>query len=164
MSIQDSSNLPSPTARKNLQSIALIRTLIESSGLPPIHSYQAEPFNTDYEALRFSSADNTFRSRLAKKTPKKDGYFLTPWTKNAEGTNIPFIAEEFCDYLLVFIIDENHQGYFSFPREELARRGVLTNKTQKGKMAFRVSPDWCLELNPSAKREQKWQQIHWRSL
>lgn len=155
---------PSTTPAENLQSFAIIRTLIESSGLPPIHSYQAESFNTDYEALRLSSAENTFRSRLAKKTPKKDGYFLTLWTKNAEGTNIPFGAEEFCDYLLVFIVDGDHQGYFSFSREELARRGVLTAEGQKGKMAFRVYPDWCLELNPSAKREQKWQKLHWHSL
>ncbi len=41
-----------------------------------------EKYNQDYEALTFSFKEETYQSRLAKKTPTKSGYFVTCWTKD----------------------------------------------------------------------------------
>ena len=40
-----------------------------------------EKYNQDYEALTFSFKEETYQSRLAKKTLTKAGYFVTCWTK-----------------------------------------------------------------------------------
>lgn len=135
----------------------MLNELTATCNLAQFQQVRRELWNEEYEALHFVAGTKKYRSRLAKKTPKKDGYFLTLWEKNAEGTNIPFAAKKFCDYLVVFIVDKDRRAYFYFPREELARRGILTLEGQKGKMAFRVYPSWCTGLNASAKRTQSWQ-------
>ncbi|EGQ1336567.1 hypothetical protein I2Q05_001252 [Staphylococcus aureus] len=46
-----------------------------------------EKYNQDYEALTFSFKEETYQSRLAKKTPTKAGYFVTCWTKDENNCN-----------------------------------------------------------------------------
>ncbi|MBR8992720.1 multidrug transporter, partial [Staphylococcus aureus] len=49
-----------------------------------------EKYNQDYEALTFSFKEETYQSRLAKKTPTKAGYFVTCWTKDENNCNQPY--------------------------------------------------------------------------
>lgn len=114
-------------------------------------------YNNEYESLEFELKTFTYQSRLAKKTPKKKGYFLACWFKDNEGINIPYSKQKFADYLIVVIIDGNNQGYFNFPKNILVDRGILTSSGNKGKMAFRVYPDWESELNATALKTQHWQ-------
>ncbi|MBR9316035.1 multidrug transporter [Staphylococcus aureus] len=117
-----------------------------------------EKYNQDYEALTFSFKEETYQSRLAKKTPTKAGYFVTCWTKDENNCNQPYSkVEEFADYLMIIVIDEELSGYFLFPRELLVEKGILTTFEHKGKMAFRVYPKWCNQLNKTAGQTQKWQ-------
>ncbi|MBR9224795.1 multidrug transporter [Staphylococcus aureus] len=116
-----------------------------------------EKYNQDYEALTFSFKEETYQSRLAKKTPTKAGYFVTCWTKDENNCNQPYKIEEFADYLMIIVIDEELSGYFLFPRELLVEKGILTTFEHKGKMAFRVYPKWCNQLNKTAGQTQKWQ-------
>ncbi|MBR9288208.1 multidrug transporter [Staphylococcus aureus] len=117
-----------------------------------------EKYNQDYEALTFSFKEETYQSRLAKKTPTKAGYFVTCWTKDENNCNQPYSKEEaFADYLMIIVIDEELSGYFLFPRELLVEKGILTTFEHKGKMAFRVYPKWCNQLNKTAGQTQKWQ-------
>lgn len=44
-------------------------------------NYEVEKWNHEYEAFNFKLAHHTFKSRLAKKTPKKTGYFVAIWQK-----------------------------------------------------------------------------------
>ena len=99
-----------------------------------------EKYNQDYEALTFSFKEETYQSRLAKKTPTKAGYFVTCWTKDENNCNQPYSKEAFADYLMIIVIDEELSGYFLFPRELLVEKGILTTFEHKGKMAFRVYP------------------------
>lgn len=117
--------------------------------------------NEEYEGCLFEINQHTFRSRLAKKTPKKKGYFVACWYKDEE--NQPFALEETPDKVIVSILDER-AGQFIFPKEVLAQKGILKTATSKGKMAFRVYPTWETELNATAQKTQKWQQEYFMEI
>lgn len=116
-----------------------------------------ETYNAEYEACCFSIGQKKIRSRLAKKTPTKKGYFVVFWEKDANNNNQPFSEDDPNDVLLVNIIDGNKQGQFVFPKELLVEQGVLKREKYKGKIAMRVYPSWEKELNTTAERTQKWQ-------
>ncbi|HDD7370629.1 TPA: MepB family protein [Staphylococcus aureus] len=124
---------------------------------PEVKDLTEEKYNQDYEALTFSFKEETYQIRLAKKTPTKAGYFVTCWTKDENNCNQPHSKEAFADYLMIIVIDEELSGYFLFPRELLVEKGILTTFEHKGKMAFRVYPKWCNQLNKTAGQTQKWQ-------
>ncbi len=81
-----------------------------------------------------------FKSRLAKKTPKKQGYFVVIWKKDSLNKNIPFNENDIGDYLVVNILDNNNEGQFVFTVSILIEKGIIQSKKSKGKMAFRVYP------------------------
>ncbi|MBE5661546.1 MepB family protein [Staphylococcus sp. SS21] len=116
-----------------------------------------EKYNKEYEALTFNYKEKIYKSRLAKKTPNKSGYFVTCWTKNEDNYNRPYKIDEFADYLIVAVIDDELNGYFLFPKEVLVEKGILASSKYQGKMAFRVYPTWCNDLNQTAQRTQNWQ-------
>lgn len=113
-----------------------------------------EKYNQEYASLSCNSL--SFRSRLAKKTPTKKGYFLTIWTKDEDNNNRPFNKEESSEFLLVIIKDGDKEGIFKFPREVLVSKGIISD-AKRGKMAFRVYPAWEVGLNTTALKTQKWQ-------
>lgn len=115
------------------------------------------PFNQDYESISFNIDGTNYQSRLAKKTPKKKGYFLACWIKNFNNINIPYREDNFSDYLLVLILDVQNKGYFKFPKSVLIEKGILKSPSTKGKMAFRVYPNWENDLNATALKTQAWQ-------
>lgn len=119
-----------------------------------------EQQNADYEGQIFTVNNQTFRSRLAKKTPKKQGYFVVFWEKDAENKNQAYAFSEAPDQLLVLIDDHEKQGLFIFPKSVLLTQGILSTETSKGKMGMRVYPTWETELNRSAERTQKWQALY----
>lgn len=116
-----------------------------------------ERYNEEYEGCYFDLNGKKIRSRLAKKTPTKTGYFVAFWEKDANDVNQPFDENDPHDYLLINIIDGNKQGQFVFPKEILIKQGILKSEKFKGKMAMRVYPSWETELNKTAVRTQKWQ-------
>ena len=75
------------------------------------------------------------KSRLAKKTNKKQGYFITLWTKDSMSVNQPFEYANFPEKLIVNVIDKDKLGQFIFPKDELLKREILSNHFKKGKMA-----------------------------
>ncbi|KRL02193.1 MepB family protein [Liquorilactobacillus capillatus] len=129
-----------------------------------IDNIEREPFNQDYEAVNFKSYELTYKSRRAKKTPLKSGYFLAVWQKDKQNKNEPFTINEVIDYLVVSIIDGSHIGYFTFPKLSLVRHRILTQDNVVGKMAFRVYPTWERSLNKTATSTQKWQTAYFTDL
>lgn len=119
--------------------------------------FEKDFFNHDYEGLRFVVNDMYYHSRLAKKTPTKNGYFLAMWEKNKCGVNIPYDVDSNFDFLLVIVKDGKQQGHFSFPKSTLIEKGILSNQGMKGKMAFRVYTPWNVNLNANATKTQTWQ-------
>ncbi|KJQ58646.1 MepB protein [Streptococcus gordonii] len=97
------------------------------------------------------------RYRLAKKTPKKEGYFTVFWKKDQDNKNIPYTDEDLGDELVIVIIDDHHCGLFIIPKVVAISKKILSTKNCKGKMAMRFYPSWCTHLNKTAQATQKWQ-------
>ena len=118
-------------------------------------SYEKQ--NEDYEGMTFTINNQLFRSRLAKKTPTKKGYFVVFWKKDENNINQPFLFEESPQETLVFVLDNEKRGVFKFPKEILLKKGILKGDKSKGKMGIRVYPEWESDLNQTAKKTQQWQ-------
>ena len=97
------------------------------------------------------------RCRLAKKTPKKEGYFTVFWKKDQDNKNIPYTDKDLGDELVIVVIDDRHCGIFIIPKEVAISKKILSTKDCKGKMAMRFYPSWCSNLNKTAQATQKWQ-------
>lgn len=100
-----------------------------------------------------------YKVRLAKKTPKKSGYFTVVWIKDNNHKNIPFSESEFSDFLVVTIFDISRKGIFVFRKHVLVKQGIIrsANNSNKGKMGFRVFTPWDNLLYPTATKTFKWQ-------
>lgn len=120
--------------------------------------------NHEYEGCRFEYEGKMYRSRLAKKTPKKKGYFVAFYEKDIKNVNQAFSNDNSVDFTLVNIVDGNLRGIFIFPQEVLKQQGILKTESQKGKMAIRVYPSWEKDLNATATRTQKWQVEYFKDL
>ena len=135
-------------------SLNFIQTFMKNQ---PLEELQAETQNEEYEGYTFNVGETTYRSRLAKLTPKKKGYFVAFWEKDETNTNQAYLFSESPDYTIVAISDEEKQGLFLFPKTVLLKQKILKTDTQKGKMAIRVYPTWETDLNPTATKTQNWQ-------
>ncbi|GGB03585.1 MepB protein [Macrococcus hajekii] len=100
-----------------------------------------DPYDVEYEGLDITLNNQHFKSRLAKKTPDKVGYFIAVWKKDDKNKNIPFEVVDIEQNLVINITDGSLMGRFIFDKE------ILT-----GKMAFRIYPPWERELNQTAER------------
>lgn len=120
-------------------------------------SFKQENQNSEYEGAIFQLNNQAYRMRLAKWTPKKQGYFVAVWEKDSAGKNQAYHYEQSPEKLIISIIDDTKCGQFIFPKEVLLTQGILKTEKQKGKMAFRVYPSWIENLNETAKKTQLWQ-------
>ncbi|ALS03365.1 MepB protein [Enterococcus silesiacus] len=134
----------------------LLKILAEISQLS-LEKLQVEEQNKEYEGVIFSVGKQTFRSRKAKQTPKKAGYFVVFWEKDDQNKNQPYDAITAPDKLVITVFDQEKKGQFIFPKEILIEKGILSHGKITGKMALRVYPDWIDELNPTAAATQRWQ-------
>lgn len=122
-----------------------------------IINYEKEVWNEKYESFNFQFDGIKFKSRLAKKTPKKAGYFFAIWCKDDTYNNRPFNTKEFEDKLIVNILDKSKKGIFVFPKNLLADKRIISTEESRGKMAMRVYPSWENKLNKTAYKTQQWQ-------
>lgn len=120
---------------------------------------QYEKQNKEYQGMVIKTAKDgcTIRTRLAKKTEKKEGYFVAFWEKNNQNTNVAFDKKDSPDFLCIVVNDEDLQGLFVIPKQVLVEKGILSSEGIKGKMAVRFYPAWCENLNKTAQKTQKWQ-------
>ncbi|MCU5746995.1 MepB family protein [Staphylococcus sp. SQ8-PEA] len=135
----------------------LVSSTINTISNLALTNFKIDNLNFDYEGFTFELDKLTFKSRLAKKTPKKKGYFVAFWQKNESNENIPFDYDTIEDKLIINIIDNEKIGQFIFPKNILKEKGVITSNKSKGKMAMRVYPSWVSNLNTTAKGTQRWQ-------
>lgn len=131
-----------------------------------IQIYCLENQNIEYEGLIFYSQtmNSKVRARLAKKTPKKEGYFVAFWEKDEQANNTPFKAASSPELLAIVIDDGNKKGVFTIPKEIAIEKQILSTENGRGKMAMRFYPPWCHNLNKTAMRTQKWQLQYFKNL
>lgn len=122
-----------------------------------ISKIQEEKQNSNYEGMTFFLGHHHIRSRLAKKTPTKKGYFVAAWEKDNFNQNKPFDDENSPDLLIISIMDQSKNGVFIFPKSTLVTQKILNSSKTTGKMAFRVYPSWENNLNKTATKTQLWQ-------
>jgi hypothetical protein len=146
------------------QSIKVIDELLANFGEDKLHNIHYETQNTEYEGATFQIRHLGYRSRLAKLTPNKKGYFVVFWEKNANNQNQPFTYEESPEKVIITIMDHHLKGQFIFPKSILYKKGVLRDEYNKGKMAIRVYPDWEADLNKNAYKTQQWQAAYFVDL
>lgn len=140
-----------------LESLELIEQLFAGTDNYYVENLKKENQNKEYDGCTFSIQNYTFRSRLAKKTPKKKGYFVVFWKKGSENKNQAYSDDEMPDKLIITVIDKERKGQFIFPKTVLFKKGILRNENYNGKMAMRVYPSWETDLNNNAMKTQQWQ-------
>ncbi len=144
-----------------MQSKKILNQIIPATA---IRDEQIEGQNCAYEGFTFRFEEQFFRSRLAKKTAKKKGYFVSFWEKNEGNENQAFDYDGAADKTLIAISDNEQCGLFIFPKKVLAQQKILRSQTHKGKMAIRVYPSWETDLNAAASNTQRWQQLYFIDL
>lgn len=125
---------------------------------PQLKNLTVEHQNLAYEGCVFTVDGNNYRSRLAKRTPTKAGYFTAFWQKDATGKNQPF-AEGDIQYLLIFTEEGD---YFCFPKEALHALAIVTTATHQGKMAMRFYAPHEQGLNKIASKTQSQQAPYYK--
>jgi len=126
----------------------------EKTEFKEVSDYTIDTLNSEYEAIRFSFNNKNYAYRFAKKTPIKEGYFLAYYWKDEKGINQPYDSN-YNRNLIIFIKDEDKEGYFNFDMDFLIKSGILKSLSKKGKMAFRIYPSWSKNLNSTARKTQK---------
>ena len=82
-----------------------------------------EKWNEDYESILIKPKDNQEykRCRLAKKTPKKEGYFTVFWKKDQDNKNILYTDRDLGDELWLLSSSTTVIAvYLSFPKRWLS--------------------------------------------
>ena len=125
-----------------------------------------EKYNEKYEGILINIKEEQGykRCRLAKRTPKKEGYFTVFWKKDQNNKNIPYTNEDLGNELIIVIIDNDKRGLFIIPNEVAIRKNILSTKDSNGKMSMRFYPPWCANLNTTARATQKWQLQYFREI
>ena len=95
--------------------------------------------------------------RKAKITPKKVGQFVTLWKRNLSKETEPFNEIDDFDFYIIFAEENDNNGFFVFPKNELINRQILSTKFKEGKRGFRVYPSWTKTGNKQAEKTQSWQ-------
>ncbi|GMA07441.1 hypothetical protein GCM10025886_05920 [Tetragenococcus halophilus subsp. flandriensis] len=147
-----------------LQSKELLEKFFFSIFKLEINDFKEEKQNREYEGFTFSINEQLFRSRLARKTPKKKEHFVAFWEKDEYNNNQPYLYNNSPSKIIISMIVGEKKGIFIFPRLILLDKKILKTDKQKGKMAIRVYPTWEKELNDSAKRTQNWQKDYFIDL
>lgn len=142
---------------RKYQSVSIFNKIANQIEDFNISNISKEKWNSEYEAISMQVNDVKIKSRLAKKTNKKKGQFLSVWTKDDENKNRSFTFKEIEELLVVNIIEGRYYGQFVFPKMILLKQQILMTTENKGKMAFRVYPPWDKDLNNTAAKTQKWQ-------
>ena len=93
----------------------------------------------------------------AKITPKKIGQFVSVWKRNKAGVTQPRELSDDFNFLVIVCEKEHLKGQFTFPKEILAEKGIVSTSEREGKRGFRVYPPWDKPENKQAIKSQEWQ-------
>lgn len=122
----------------------------------PISDVFSESESKEYNGFDFKIGNFKVKFRTSKITPTKNGQFVTLYKRIESGTIAPFDMTDKIDLVIICSKKENNQGYFVFPKSELIKRGIFTDK-KGGKRAFRVYPPWDVANSSQALKTQNWQ-------
>lgn len=143
-----------------IEALTQIEALVfRSSGLS-IENVRKDKECLDYCGYNFQIGSQSIKFRKAKLTPKKTGQFVTLWKRNLQGQTVPFDLDDNFDLFIIFTEHTHQSGIFIFPKEILAKMGVLTSSTGEGKRGFRLYPKWDVPVSRQGLATKKWQMEH----
>ena len=116
-----------------------------------------EPESKEYGAYTFEIDGFFIRFRVAKITPTKVGQFVTLWKRFEKKPIQPYDVSDPVDFYIVSTRKADRFGQFIFPKDVLAKHGILSIDGKGGKRAMRVYPPWDITINRQAQKTQKWQ-------
>lgn len=111
----------------------------------------------EYLGHNFQLGNQHVKFRKAKLTPKKIGQFVTLWKRDLNGQTVPYGMDDDFDFHIIMTKNAHQSGCFIFPKEILARMGILTTYDREGKRGFRVYPEWDFPLSSQGMSSKKWQ-------
>lgn len=94
--------------------------------------------------------------KIAKKTPKKFGWFVTLW-KRVEGLSLPYDKVDDVEFVVVCITENDQVGQFIFSKEVLLQKNIFSTNNKGGKRAIRVYAPFTEVLSNQACETKKWQ-------
>ena len=68
---------------------------------------------------------------MAKKIPKKEGYFTVFWKKDQDNKNIPYTDKDLGDELVIVVIDDRHCSIFIIPKEVAISKKIFLQRIVK---------------------------------
>jgi hypothetical protein len=95
----------------------------------------------DYFGCKFQLGSQHVKFRKSRVTPKKIGQFVTLWKRDRNGQPVPYDLGDDFDFYIILSEHTHQSGLFIFPKELLARMGILTSEVREGKRGFRIYPD-----------------------
>lgn len=140
-----------------ISEIEVLGQILSDVGLGKITDCSVEKECKPYLGHNFKINGLNFKFRKAKITPKKVGQFVTLWKRNTSGITEPFNLQDNFDFYVIAVGEDQHSGFFIFPRIVLANNNILTTTNSEGKRGFRVYPDWTENLNKQAQKTFNWQ-------
>lgn len=111
----------------------------------------------EYFGFNFQLGSQQIKFRKAKLTPKKIGQFVTLWKRNLKGQTVPYNLDDGFEFYIILTEFAHKSGFFIFPKEVLARMGILTSSHGDGKRGFRVYPEWDVPNTRQGTRTKEWQ-------
>jgi len=111
----------------------------------------------EYFGFNFKINQTYFKFRKSKLTPKKMGQFVTLWKRNSDGNTIPFDIKDDFEFYIIHIEENNHSGFFLFPKAILGQQHILSNVSKEGKRGFRIYAYWHFPSNKQAEKTKLWQ-------
>lgn len=130
--------------------------LYKECGFKPVCLIR-EAESTEYFAHYYNLENKQIRFRIAKKTPKKVGHFVTLWKRMEDGIIGPYDECDAIDFLIITIMHENNIGQFVFPKTILLLKNILSKQKIGGKRAIRVYSPWDITDNKQSSQTKAWQ-------
>ena len=134
----------------------LQKTVYEPAGLT-VQNIAQDAEGQDYSAATFCINETRIIFRRGKVTPKKTGFFVTLWKRDAEEAIEPYTVHDPFDCIIISVRSGERLGQFIFPLSVLSEKGVISSETGEGKLALRVYAPWDSPENELAQQAQAWQ-------
>jgi len=120
-------------------------------------NFSPEDESSEYYAHTFTIKGKQGLFRIAKKTPKKSGAFVTIWKRDSHNMTAPYEASDPIDFVVIVVCDGNNIGEFIFPKTILIKQHIFSANGKEGKRAIRVYAPWDKTTSAQAAKTQKWQ-------
>lgn len=122
-----------------------------------MENFSPEAEGAAYGAHTFMFEGRKCLFRVAKKTPRKIGWFVTIWKRAGEGVILPYDQSDDVDFVVVAVSDDNYVGEFVFPKPVLLEKNLFSVGGVGGKRATRLYTPWDNTTSVLAIKAQAWQ-------